>query len=129
MLDENAVTTVTSSILSPRNGWVTGDCQRQTFVWAGGFTGHSAGIFVFERDGNWPRDRLRDVYIVVPHSGAVEITRAPLGPEVVTSAQRHGELQFTSERGITGAVLVGEDTATLSTGEVIRGTRNYPPGG
>jgi hypothetical protein len=64
-------------------------------------------------------------YIVIPHSGTVRITHAPLGPKVITSAQRHGELEFTGRRGMTGTLNLGDYTATLATGQVIH-ARAHP---
>jgi hypothetical protein len=61
-------------------------------------------------------------YIVVPRSGAVKITDAPLGCEVITWAQRRGELEFKGRRGVTGTLNLRGETVTLSTGEVIEST-------
>jgi hypothetical protein len=73
------------------------------------------GRFVIER---YPGPG-RDVWVDVPDSGALRITRGPLGPKVITWAQRRGELEFTSERGITGPIHLTEYTVTVSTGQVI----------
>jgi hypothetical protein len=56
----------------------------------------------------------------VPDSGTLRITDAPLGPDVVSSAQREGELAFTSKRGVTGTLDLSTDTVFLATGQVIK---------
>jgi hypothetical protein len=108
---------VSSEILIPVNSWSVGDCHGITSVYAGAAGWRNAtGIFVIERRRG---QHLRNRYIVVPDSGATKITHAPTGPKVITSAQHRGELKFTSRRGATGTVNLADDTATLSTGEVI----------
>jgi hypothetical protein len=62
------------------------------------------------------------LYIFVPGSRALRITDAPLGPDVVTAAQRDGELEFMGKDGLGGTVNLSDNTATLSTGEVIEAT-------
>jgi hypothetical protein len=129
MLGENATMTPTQ-ILIPVNAWSVADCHTATWVNAGRAGWQAgAGIFVIARSrGETGGGYLR--YIVIPGSGATRITHAPLGPTVVTSAQRHGELKFTSQRGVTGTVSLEDDTATLSTGEVIQATdRPYSSSG
>lgn len=120
ILGSNSETTQTAILLPWGNVWTTGDCRQVTDVEAGAAGWHaSAGIFVISRiRGSSARGR----YIVVPNSGAVTITRAPLGPKVVTWAQKRGELQFKSKRGLTGTLNLSDDTATLSTGAVIQPT-------
>ena len=119
-----------TQILIPVNAWSVADCRNHTWVDAGraGWQPGS-GIFVINRSrGETGGGYIR--YIVIPDSGATRITHAPLGPTVVTSAQRHGELKFTSQRGVTGTVSLEDDTATLSTGEVIQATdRPYSSSG
>lgn len=123
MLGPRSATDTPTTVLWPvRNGWVAGDCRRITFVWAGGGgvddEDRSIGKFVIRRQGHWPSARIHGAAIVVPDSGPLKIVNAPLGQEVVTSAQR-GQLPFTSKRGITGTLDLSTDTVTLSTGEVI----------
>jgi len=78
----------------------------------------ATGIFVITRSsGGSPTH-----YIVVPNSGATKISQAPIGPGVITSAQRHGTLDFTSNWGVSGTVNLEDDTVTLSGGEVIHAT-------
>ncbi len=120
ILGNNAAGT-TTEILLPVNVWSVGDCQQVTEVEVGAAGWHaSSGVVVINRiRGSHALDGL---YIVIPDSGAVKITDAPLGPKVVTSAQQ-GELQFKSKRGLTGTVNLSDDTATLSTGAVIQPTK------
>jgi hypothetical protein len=113
------------------NGWVAGDCHGRTFVYAGsaGWKG-SMGLAYIVRLGHGS-NQLGGGIIAVPGSGALRITRAPIGPKVVRSAQRRGDLEFKSARGITGTVHLRDNTATLSTGEVIRAVskvRSIEPG-
>jgi hypothetical protein len=115
----------TSVFWPARNGWMAGDCRSETFVWAGGGGvggGSKTGRFVIRRYG-FPRPR-RFVIVDVPDSGPLKITNAPLGPEVVTSAQR-AQLPFTSKRGITGTLNLSMDTITLSTGQVIQANPDF----
>jgi hypothetical protein len=114
-----------TDVLITANAWSTGDCHTETWIYAGtaGWT-NGTGIFVITRTkGEY--HNLPTRYIVVPNSGATRITKAPLGPNVVTTAQRDGEFKFTSRRGIKGTISLADDTATLSTGEVIQ-ARNKP---
>jgi hypothetical protein len=114
-----------TDVLVTANAWSVGDCRTETWIYAGtaGWT-NGSGIFVITRTkGEY--HQLPTHYIVVPGSGATRITQAPLGPKVVTSAQRDGEFKFTSRRGINGTISLADDTATLSTGEVIQ-ARNKP---
>jgi hypothetical protein len=113
---------IPTQVLIPRNAWSAADCHTETWVYAGiaGWT-HAAGIFVITRTkGEY--NQQPNSYIVLPGSGATRITHAPVGPKVVTTAQHHGQFKFTSKRGITGTVSLADDTATLSTGEVIHAT-------
>lgn len=124
MLGPRSATDIPSAAFWPvRSGWVVGDCRRITWVWAGG-AGDSVkhyrttGRLIIKREG-FPRDRDY-VFVDVPDSGPLKIVDAPLGPDVVTSAQS-GQLPFTSKKGITGTLDLSTDTVTLSTGEVIEG--------
>jgi hypothetical protein len=126
MLGPNSATDTPASVLWPvRNGWVVGDCHRETWVWVGGTVladylknYRSNGRFIISRSGfPPPRDHAT---VDVPNSGPLKIINAPLGPDVVTSAQS-GQLPFASKRGITGTLDLSADTVTLSTGEVIEG--------
>jgi hypothetical protein len=111
---------ITGAVIFIRNGWIAGDCRGRTIVYAGlsGWKG-SLGLAVITRFGHGSK-QLGGGLIAVPNSGALRITRAPSGPEVVTLAQRRGDIQFTSDRGVTGTIHLQDDTATLSTGAVIR---------
>jgi hypothetical protein len=111
---------ITTAVIFTVNGWIAGDCRGRTIVYAGsaGWKG-SMGLAIISRFGHGSK-QLGGGFIPVSDSGPLKITRAPEGPGVVTSAQRSGDIQFTSDRGITGTIHLGDDTATLSTGEVIR---------
>jgi hypothetical protein len=123
---------ITTAIIYIHNGWVAGDCRGRTFVYAGsaGWKG-SMGLAIISRFGHGSR-QLGGGFIAVPDSGPLKITRAPQGPGLVTSAQRLGDIQFTSTRGVAGTIHLRDATATLSTGEVIRAVgkvRNLDPPG
>jgi hypothetical protein len=109
-----------TDVLVTANAWSTGDCHTETWIYAGtaGWT-NGTGVFVITRTkGEY--HQLPTHYIVVPGSGATRITKAPLGPKVVTSAQHDGQFEFTSRRGIKGTLSLADDTVTLSSGEVIQ---------
>jgi hypothetical protein len=98
-----------------KNGWRVGDPQRETIVCAGG-AGYnkprSTGELVVLRTAlDSAKQDLDAVY--VHGSGPIKITTAPMGHEVVTSAQRHGKIQFTSVNGVTGTLHLSDDTVTL----------------
>lgn len=121
---------IPTQILVPVNAWSAADCRTETWVYAGaaGWL-NGAGVFVISRSRG-DSGRPQYSFIVLPDSGATRITHAPLGPKVVIGAQRQGELEFTSKRGVTGTVSLKDDDAILSTGEVIQGTdRPYSPSG
>jgi hypothetical protein len=110
---------ITTAVVSTVNGWVVGDCHGRTFVYAGSAGWKdSMGLALIVRFGH-RSNKLGGGFIAVPDSGPLRITRAPRGPKVVSSAQRRGEIQFTSDRGTTGTIRLRDNTATLSTGEVI----------
>jgi hypothetical protein len=43
----------------------------------------------------------------------VKITRAPLGRDVITSSQWHGNLKFKGTKGVTGTLHLRDDSITL----------------
>jgi hypothetical protein len=98
-----------------RNYWSVGDHGRQTIVCAGGAGTHypsSLGRFLILRSSyRWGTQDLK--YVDVPHSGPVKITKAPLGRDVVKTAQRHGDLEFKATKGVTGILHLKDDSITL----------------
>jgi hypothetical protein len=111
---------ITTAVIFTVNGWIAGDCHGRTIVYAGSAAWKgSMGLAIISRFGHDSK-QLGGGFIPVPDSGPLKITRAPQGPGVVTSAQRRGDIQFTSDKRVTGTIHLGDDTATLSTGEVIR---------
>jgi hypothetical protein len=107
---------LSSSVIWPVvNGWAASDRIRNTAVWAGaaGVGHHSTGRFAILRDNY--RLVTQNTYTVdVAGAGPLKITDAPLGPRVVTWAQRRGKLEFTSKSGITGTLHLTDDTVTLN---------------
>jgi hypothetical protein len=98
-----------------RNGWAVGNRGRSTLVCAGGagdFEPSTTGRFVLLRTSDrWGTQELSKVD--VPKSGPLRITRAPLGRDVVTSAQRRGNLVFRGTQGITGTLHLKDDSVTV----------------
>jgi hypothetical protein len=111
---------ITTTVLSYENAWIAGDCTGRTIVYAGsaGFT-RGMGLAIIARFGHASK-QLGGGLIAVPNGGQLKITQAPSGPAVETSAQRSGEIQFTSDRGVRGTIHLGDNSATLSNGEVIQ---------
>jgi hypothetical protein len=100
------------AIIGPvRNGWVAEAGRLSTVVYAGGQgygRGHE-GLLLISRMGQAPRtDRVE-----VPEAGAIKIIHVPLGRKVVTSAQKHGNIEFTSTNGVAGTLHLKDDTVTL----------------
>ena len=81
---------------------------------------NAMGLADIVRFGYGSFKQLGGGFIAVPDSGPLRITRAPLGPKVVTSARRRGEFEFTAS-GVSAAKSTSANaTATLSNGQVIR---------
>jgi hypothetical protein len=115
--DGGACDYVPPSDFSPvRNGWEVANRGRITTVCAGGagtYNLPSLGRFLILRTSyRWGTQDLTRVD--VPHSGPVKITRAPLGRDVVTTAQRHGDLEFKGAKGVTGILHLKDDSITLN---------------
>jgi hypothetical protein len=106
---------VSDSVMNPEtSGWIVASHTQDTFVVAGADARHpSDGLFSILRTsyigGTQHGDGVR-----VPGSGAVTITKAPLGRKIVVSAQKHGKFEFKSKSGITGTLHLKDDTVTLS---------------
>jgi hypothetical protein len=103
-----------SSIVWPvLNGWIVSDKRTFTGVYAGAAgNDRSKGSFgILRQNYIWVTQSLDVVNVV--GAGALKITHAPLRPTVGTWAQRRGNLQFTSENGISGTLHLKNDTVTL----------------
>jgi hypothetical protein len=106
---------VSPEVFSPvRNGWAVANRNRSTIVCAGG-AGSGASttgrFLILRTNDRWGTQQLSKVD--VPNSGAVKITRAPLGRDVVTSAQRHGNLAFEGTTGVTGTLHLKDDSVSV----------------
>jgi hypothetical protein len=119
-IEGSRISDISTNVIYVVNGWVAGDCHGRTYVYAGsaGWK-NSMGLADIVHFGRGSK-QLPGGFIAVPDSGPLRITRAPLGPKVVTSAQRRGEFEFTSKRGISGTIHLRDATAALSNGEVVR---------
>lgn len=116
MLSAHDCTFISPEVFSPvRNGWRVANRGRSTIVCAGGAGAaepSTTGRFLILRTNDrWGTQDLS--HVDVPNSGAVKITQAPLGRDVVTSAQRHGNLVFKGTEGITGTLHLEDDSVTL----------------
>lgn len=106
-----------SSIMWPDNGgWTVTSHTRGTDVEAGGDARNkSDGLFSIIRTYALRSRNSQTTNLVrVAGSGPVAITKAPLGRKIVVSAQKHGNIKFKSESGITGTLHLKDDTVTLN---------------
>lgn len=103
------------SVLSPNTGgWAVASHARNTYVEAGADANHpSDGMFSITRTSYIHGTQSGDV-VRVAGSGALTITKAPLGRKIVVSAQKRGNLEFKSRSGITGTLHLKDDTVTLN---------------
>jgi hypothetical protein len=106
---------ISGTIMSPDNGgWTVTSHTQDTVVEAGGDAAHpSNGLFSIIRSSYLTGQQSIDL-VRVAGSGPLTITKAPLGPKVVVSAQKPGNIEFKSERGITGTLHLKDDTVTLN---------------
>ena len=107
---------VSSSLMMPIvNGWGVESHHQITQVVAGLASDDRSGTkgrFAIARQRARPYSQTLDL-VDVPGAGALKITHAPLGPEVVNRAQRRGNLQFVGSRGVRGTLHLKDDTVTL----------------
>ena len=98
------------------NSWRVSDHEGFTAVYAGANPQHrdTGRLVVFRQDFIHVKQTATDVD--VKGSGPVEITSAPTGTKVGTSAQRTGELQFRGENGTMGTLHLKNDTVTVASG-------------
>jgi hypothetical protein len=115
MLSASDCEFVSPEVFSPvLNGWAVANRNRSTIVCAGGAGSDDSatGRFLTLRTNDrWGTQHVGKVD--VPDSGAVKIIRAPLGRDVVTTAQRHGNLAFEGTRGVTGILHLKDDSVTV----------------
>jgi hypothetical protein len=117
----------TGDNLAPQtNMWLMHDCHHFTAVGAGANPAHRAdGRFtVYRSDHRGGRGSVR--LVVVPNTGAVTITKAPVGVEVETPAQAPNDIEFKSKSGVTGTLHLKEDTVTLNRAATHRRDRPVP---
>jgi hypothetical protein len=101
-------------LISPvLNYWGAGSHRRLTAVEAGKDPNHKGrGAFGILRQ-NFVWESQTEDLVSVPGSGAVKITKAPLGKRAEGRAQRKGRLRFVGRRGVTGTLHLSDDTVTL----------------
>src|SRR3954453_18121256 len=110
---------ITTAVIFTANGWVARDCHGTTFVYAGsaGWKDTMGLAYIFRLGRS---KQFGGGFIALPGRGPLRIKGAPLGPAVITAAQHRGDIQFKSEGGISGTIHLQDNSATLSSGEVIR---------
>jgi hypothetical protein len=107
---------VSADVLNPIvNAWRAGDHRGITLVeagLAGDDPSGKKGRFVVFRERERPFAQNVDI-VDVEGAGALRITRAPTGRRAARSARRRGNIEFASERGITGTLHLQDDRVTL----------------
>jgi hypothetical protein len=105
---------VSSELIWPvLNYWGAGSHRRLTAVEAGKDADHKGhGAFGILRQNFIWESQTVDL-VSVPGSGAVKITKAPLGKRAEGRAQRQGKLRFVGRRGVTGTLHLRDDTVTV----------------
>lgn len=112
MLDHETPPPFPSAILLATNGWSVGDGKHFTIVWAGASARNlSDGLFGILRT-TFPSGRQRVDYVKAPGLGSLRITRAPIGKDVETKAQR-GQLRFQGENGESGRLNLRDDSIAV----------------
>jgi hypothetical protein len=97
-----------------KNQWQASDRRRYTAVDAGADASKpSNGLFGIYRH-NYIRVKETEKAVKVRGAGALKITKAPLGPSAETWAQKHGNIQFKGQKGVTGTLHLADDTVTVN---------------
>jgi hypothetical protein len=111
----NRVDPGVSSTVMPRitNGWTAQDRYRTTTVAAGRGSSPSTGLFAIYRLRLRPFDQSTKL-VEVPNAGTIRIIDAPTGRKNATRAQKLGQLEFTSSKGVSGTLHLQDDTATVN---------------
>jgi len=103
---------ISPSILRTTNGWLVSNGLTLIAVYAGeAGDDPSVGSFGIIRQNLVFAYQARDI-LTVQGTGALQITVAPAGAAVETSAQ-HGEISFASTRGQHGVLDLATDTVEL----------------
>jgi hypothetical protein len=116
MFDPLSCPSPSSEVFWPmRSAWEVANRSLTTIVCAGGAGTdgpRNLGRFlIFHENGRWATQD--STFVDVPHSGPLKITEAPLGRAVVTTAPRHGELEFKGTKGIRGTLYLKDNSVTL----------------
>jgi hypothetical protein len=98
------------------NAWRAGSHKQLTEVDAGALAADRAtGAFAILRH-DFLAATQEVTLVEVRGSGPVWITRAPTGERVAASAQRDGEIEFASARGVRGTLDLSDDTISTERG-------------
>jgi hypothetical protein len=105
---------ISSDVVRPiENAWRAGGHNSFTEVDAGALAHDpDTGAFaIFRYDFRAIEQEMN--LVEVKDAGALTITSAPTGEDVVDSAQEDAEIEFEGESGITGTLHLSDDTVTL----------------
>jgi hypothetical protein len=98
------------------NAWRAGSHKQLTEVDAGALAADRAtGAFAILRH-DFLAATQEVTLVEVQGSGPVWITKAPTGEGVAASAQRDGEIEFASARGVRGTLDLSDDTISTQPG-------------
>jgi hypothetical protein len=98
------------------NAWRVSNRKRFTQVEAGAMPeDDSIGVFAIFRHSFRGADQ-RAKLVKVVGAGKLEITDAPTGAAVESSAQHGGKLKFSSSSGVTGTLDLSDDSVHLKQG-------------
>lgn len=113
LLSPDAPIPVSPTLIRVRNGWLVSDGRTLVAVYAGQAGNDSAnGRIVVVRQNLVFGVESQDV-VAAGHTGAVSLTRVPLGRAVETSAQR-ADLSFVSAGGERGVLRLASDSVTIA---------------
>jgi hypothetical protein len=105
------------AVLPIVNGWSVYGRRQLISVRAGrdalDESGEGGRISVYREDFCHP-NRTDSTSIAIPNAGAVKITRAPTGPDVIAAEMaRSGRLRFSGRHGLSGTLYLGDRTISL----------------
>ena len=112
MLDPEAPVPISPQLFKPGNAWLVSNGTTLVAVYAGADPRNpTTGRFVIIRQNLLAGVQTHKI-VDVPEAGALAITEAPEGPDVVTSAQR-GRLAFDGAAGKSGVLDLATERAMM----------------
>ena len=114
LLPPGAPPPLPAALITVKNAWLVSDGYTLVAVYAG-YSGNdpSMGRFLVIRQNEIFGVQYVPDVLAVRKAGALKLTRLPTGRSRETSAQ-HGELSFTSARGVRGVLRLSTDTVRLA---------------